>query len=115
MQVPLITFFSLVTIVQVVNFTFCNDSPPVTLLGYLGDAVPRFILSITLLILAVIQTLKHSVEMYRATKQWQPNRYMQLLVRDGILYFLLYVPLHPFSFTTITFSRPSYTCVLAEN
>ncbi|KAF8427615.1 hypothetical protein L210DRAFT_3565041 [Boletus edulis BED1] len=27
--------------------------------------------------------------MYRATKQWQPNRYIQQLVRDGILYFFV--------------------------
>jgi len=27
--------------------------------------------------------------MYKATKQWQPNHYMQLFARDGILYFLV--------------------------
>ena len=29
--------------------------------------------------------------MYRVTKQWQPNRYMTLLVSEGFLYFLVYV------------------------
>jgi len=29
--------------------------------------------------------------MYKATKQWQPNRYMQKLVGDGILYFFVNV------------------------
>jgi len=29
--------------------------------------------------------------MYKATKQWQPNRYMQKLVKDGILYFIVNV------------------------
>ena len=55
-------------------------------------AIPRFILGATLLILAVTQTLKQSVTMYKATKQWQPNRYMERLMGDGILYFLAYVP-----------------------
>ena len=29
--------------------------------------------------------------MYKATGQWQPNRYIQQFVSDGILYFLTYV------------------------
>ena len=44
-----------------------------------------------LLILALISTLKATVEMYKATKQWQPNHYMQQFMKDGILYFLAYV------------------------
>ena len=35
--------------------------------------------------------------MYKATKEWQPNHYMQLFVRDGILYFVVYVSPFPFS------------------
>ena len=49
-----------------------------------------------LLILAVIQTLRQLVGMYKATKQWQLNQYMQQLMGDGILYFLVYVSSHPF-------------------
>lgn len=84
---------SLVTIVQVLDYSFCNASfvnvPPML---YMYPATPRFVLSATLMILAVFQTLKQSVEIYKATKQWHPNRYMQQLGRDGILYFLAYVP-----------------------
>jgi len=29
--------------------------------------------------------------MYQATKQWQLSRYMNLLLREGIIYFLMYV------------------------
>ena len=58
--------------------------------------VLRFVLCVLLLILAVISSLKESVVLYKATKQWQPNRYIQLLVKDGILYFLVYVFLFPF-------------------
>ena len=52
---------------------------------------PNFILGVALLILAVMQTLKQSFYMYKATKHWQPNQYMKLLVRDGIVYFLVCV------------------------
>lgn len=53
--------------------------------------IPRFVLSGVLLILAVTQTVKQSIGMYKATKQWLPNKYMQQLTSDGILYFLVYV------------------------
>ena len=33
--------------------------------------------------------------MYKATKQWQSNRYLQQLMRDGVFYFLLYATLFP--------------------
>ncbi|KAF8452882.1 hypothetical protein L210DRAFT_3519884 [Boletus edulis BED1] len=32
--------------------------------------------------------------MYKATKQWRPNRYMQKLVSDGIIYFVVNVFYH---------------------
>ena len=69
----------------------------------------RLVLGAMLLILAVTSTLQESVMMYKATKKWQPNHYMQLFVRDGIVYFLAYVfPLSFLSvlFITITFSHP---------
>ena len=50
---------------------------------------PNFILGVALLILAVMQTIKQSFHMYKATNHWQPNQYMKLLVRDGIVYFLV--------------------------
>jgi hypothetical protein len=54
-----------------------------------------------LLILAIISTLKELVVMYKATKQWQPNHYMQLFMKDGILYFLVYVSSLSLSFGSI--------------
>ena len=38
-------------------------------------------------ILGIVRFVIQSRQMYRATRQWQPNRYMILLVREGILYF----------------------------
>jgi len=80
-----------VTVVQVIHFSFCYSPVTGSPQTFLCDATLRFVLSATLLILAVFQTLKQSVGMYKATKQWQPNRYMQQLVRDGIFYFLVNV------------------------
>ncbi|KAF8553299.1 hypothetical protein OG21DRAFT_1485499 [Imleria badia] len=42
-------------------------------------------------ILAIFQFVRQSLQMYRVTKQWQLNRYMSLLVKQGILYFFAYV------------------------
>ncbi|KAN0082464.1 hypothetical protein V8E55_008259 [Tylopilus felleus] len=69
-------------------------------------AIPQLLFSITLLILAIIQTWRQSVDMYKATKQWKPNKYMQHLMKDGMLYFFVYVSTFfyfhsvPFSFIT---------------
>ena len=66
-------------------------------------AIPQLLLSVALLVLAVIQTWKQSVDMYKATKQWTPNKYMQHLMKDESLYFLMYVSTFLFSFITIGF------------
>ncbi|KAG8212945.1 hypothetical protein J3R82DRAFT_11307 [Butyriboletus roseoflavus] len=36
---------------------------------------------------AIVRFVRESLQMYRVTKQWYPNRYMNLLVKEGILYF----------------------------
>lgn len=83
---------SLVTVIQITNFSLCNvtfiNTP---LLTNMYISIPRFILGVTLLVLAVIQALKQLVEMHKATKQWQLNQCIQQLVTDGVLFFLVYV------------------------
>ena len=106
--------FSPVTIVQVIDVAFCN----ISITNVSSQMLPwvittlRLVLAAMLLILAVISTLKGSVVMYKATKKWQPNHYMQLFVKDGIFYFLVYVFPLPFlsvPFITIRFSHPCYS------
>ena len=53
--------------------------------------------SAALCVLGVIQVMRQSLQLYRATKQWQLNRYMSLLARQGILSFFAYVPVSSFS------------------
>ncbi|KAF8122318.1 hypothetical protein EV363DRAFT_1555387 [Boletus edulis] len=88
-----------VTVVGVFDTSFCNvsyvDGPPTPGLYIALVILPGLLLAATLLVFAVFQTVKQSVELYKATKQWQPNRYVQQLVSDGILYFALYVPISP--------------------
>ncbi|KAF8126721.1 hypothetical protein EV363DRAFT_1173548 [Boletus edulis] len=95
-----------VTLAQVSDFSFCHIShinTPATVQVY--RAVPRLVLSAALVILAVSQTLKQSFEIYKATKKWQPNQYMQKLVGDGILYFIVYVLISPYLSCPSTFAR----------
>ncbi|KAF8136940.1 hypothetical protein EV363DRAFT_1315960 [Boletus edulis] len=98
------------TIGHLSSFSFCNVSfnDPLAL-DIMLQIVPRLALAATLVILAVTQTLKRSVEMYRATKQWQLNRYMQLLVRDGIIYFVMNVL---FQITSMPINSPNLNAAM---
>lgn len=87
--------FSPVTLGQLLNVKFCNyESPNAPSATY--RAIPRFVLGVALLVLAVIPSLRQSFEMYKVTKRWRTNRTMQLLLREGAVYFVVCVPLRPF-------------------
>ncbi|KAI9459277.1 hypothetical protein HD554DRAFT_2137443 [Boletus coccyginus] len=80
-----------VTTFQVLDTSVCKASfsnVPSQVQAY--AIISRLPLSVTLLILALLPTLKPLIEMYKATKQWQLNKYSKQLVRDGILYFLVF-------------------------
>ncbi|KAG9315418.1 hypothetical protein JVU11DRAFT_4571 [Chiua virens] len=47
-----------------------------------------------LCMLAIVQFAWESLQMYHATKQWKLNRYIKLLVQQGILHFLAIVLLN---------------------
>ena len=96
--------FPPVSIVQVANFSVCKSSiNKLTALIHFYASIPRFVLGVILLILAVIPALKESVDIYKVTKRWQSNQYMQRVMRDGIIYFLMYV----FPFPSLS----SFTCI----
>lgn len=120
MAIYLLPPFLPVTIVQLGDFSFCGNALISGVPSHFGfySLLPFFLLGFALLVLAVSQTLKQSVEMYKATKQWQPNKYIHQLMIDGILYFLGYVsppPSHSFLAVTIMFSHPSYSQIPAQN
>lgn len=80
---------STVTTTQVLDFSVCSVVYNIPTGWSEYATVPQFILGSVLCILVVFQFVRQSYRMYRATKQWQPNRYMSLLVREGVLYFLM--------------------------
>jgi len=86
------TYLSVSTI-QVADVSICSVSITnlTAQIWHFYASIPRFILIVILFVLAVIPALKESFEMYKATKQWQSNRYLQQLLRDGAFYFLLNV------------------------
>ncbi|KAF8135444.1 hypothetical protein EV363DRAFT_1395946 [Boletus edulis] len=95
-------------------FHFCDISyvigtPLVALQAY--RAALRLVLSAALIISAVSQTLKQSFEMYKATKQWQPNRYMQKLLGDGILYFTVNVAFQIYDVLLLVTTQTSITSI----
>jgi hypothetical protein len=83
----------LVSVARVLDIPFCTFSDNISPILNLYLSIPRFSLSFTLLVLSVISTLKESIQMYRETRQWKPNRYLQMIVKDGTIYFLGYVRL----------------------
>ena len=105
--------FCSVTVVQVIDVSFCNVSYSHATSHLLWSLTAlRFVFAVMVLTLAVISTLKESVALYKATKQWQPNCHMQQLVKDGILYFLVYVS--PFPFLSFPSHPPSIFQVPAK-
>jgi len=80
-----------VSVSNVLNFKFCTFTSNVTPPLATYKIVPRYILGSALLILAVIPTLRYSIETYRMTKTWDTNRSIKLLIREGAVYFVVNV------------------------
>ncbi|KAF8554013.1 hypothetical protein OG21DRAFT_1497329 [Imleria badia] len=78
---------------QILDFSYCIVSPTPRLWTTV-ITVPSLQIthSAAVCMLAIVQFVRQSLQIYYATKQWQLNRYMSLLVQQGILYFLAYVP-----------------------
>ena len=55
-------------------------------------------LSALMCLLVVIQLIREALQMYKATKRFQLNGYMNLLVWEGMIYFLTYVDVSSFLF-----------------
>ena len=82
--------------IQILDFSFCVVEPT-SVIWTKAATISEITHATAMCMLALVQFVKQSLQMYRATKQWQINRYMGLLVRQGILYFVVYVPIssHP--------------------
>ncbi|KAF9225017.1 hypothetical protein BS17DRAFT_779452 [Gyrodon lividus] len=78
-----------VSAAKVVKLCIVTGDTDSLLTGY--DSIPQFILSFVLCILAVKQFARHSLQLRRSTKQWRPNRFMELFARESILYFIAHL------------------------
>ena len=56
-------------------------------------AIIQFILGTAMCILVIAKFVRDLLQMHQATRKWHLNRYLSLLIREGIVYFLVYVPL----------------------
>ena len=80
---------------QVLNLSFCvqENVPPVWPL--LLDSV-QITLGALMCLLVVLKFIKEAHQMYKATKHFRLNRYMNLVVREGMIYFLAYAQISSF-------------------
>ncbi|KAF8452747.1 hypothetical protein L210DRAFT_3755748 [Boletus edulis BED1] len=83
--------YMLVTISQVFDTSYCNVTW--TSLSKLNSYVfiPRFILAGLMFILTLARFFLESYRSSKATKQWLSSRYINLLVRENVLYFLAHL------------------------
>ena len=84
-------FLPLAVIVQELDYSFCDMQ-----IGYSPIWVEiinpvQITLGAFMCLLIAIRFMKESLQMYNATKRFQLNCYMNLLAREGIIYFLAYV------------------------
>ncbi|KAG9311416.1 hypothetical protein JVU11DRAFT_8528 [Chiua virens] len=80
---------------QILEYSYCTIAVAATTLkeitlGQMAFAAQTFF-SVMLCMLATIHFVKESLQMYRVTKQWQLNRYINLLVKQGIVYFFAFL------------------------
>ncbi|KIJ16532.1 hypothetical protein PAXINDRAFT_168617 [Paxillus involutus ATCC 200175] len=74
---------------EVVDVRFCVLSGVTINLLRTYILASRLILGALLCIFAVTKFVRQSLEMHKVIKQWRSNRYMELLVRESILYFIV--------------------------
>ena len=79
------------SISEVLDVTVCNVVYS-TQTWNNASTIAQFILGTVMCILVSCKFLRDWVHVYQTTQEWQLNRYMSILVRDGLLYFLAYVP-----------------------
>ncbi|KAF8549537.1 hypothetical protein OG21DRAFT_1488441 [Imleria badia] len=77
----------LVATIQILNFSYCVGQPTSLIWTKVANIL-QMTHGAVVCTLAIFQFVRQLLRMYHATKQWQLNRYMSLLVKQGLLYFL---------------------------
>ncbi|KAG8212818.1 hypothetical protein J3R82DRAFT_11111, partial [Butyriboletus roseoflavus] len=79
-----------VTTTQLLDLSFCT----IQLYSLTWDKVSEItplVPAVVMCMLVIIQFTRESLEMYKVTKQWRLNQFMNMLVMEGVLYFFMYV------------------------
>ena len=79
--------------IQILDFSICVVDPT-SLIWAEVYSILQITHGAAMFILVIVSFVRESLQMYRMTRQWQCNQYVSLLVKQGILYFLVYVPSH---------------------
>ena len=76
--------------VQVVDFSFCTSQPgsPLAIWAEVAIDLVRSIIGALMCLLVSIQFITQSLQMYRVTKRFELSRYLNLLTKEGMFYFL---------------------------
>ncbi|KAI9566860.1 hypothetical protein HD554DRAFT_2113247 [Boletus coccyginus] len=77
--------------IQILDFSFCVVDPTSFIWAKVTNSV-EMVHGGMVCIFAIARFVKQSLQMYHETGRWQLNQYMNLLVKQGILYFFVYVP-----------------------
>ena len=80
-------------VTQVLDYSVCKlrSGTPLWVVDVID--IVQITLGALMCLLVLVRFVRHSYQMYRATKRFELSRYMNLLARDGLVYFLAYV--HP--------------------
>ncbi|KAF9231087.1 hypothetical protein BU15DRAFT_82845 [Melanogaster broomeanus] len=78
-----------VTDLKMVDIEFCTVTYAASITHFAKlHTLPQYVLSILLVVLSISQFVRESLQMHKAVKQWQSNRYMSLLTGQSVLYFI---------------------------
>ncbi|KAF8442136.1 hypothetical protein L210DRAFT_3644296 [Boletus edulis BED1] len=79
--------YAIASVAQILDITVCSFMLS-TQTWNIAPATIQCILGCVLCLLVVAKSVRDLLQMYRATRKWQMNRYISLLARDGLFYFL---------------------------
>lgn len=92
MYPPSLAHHHIVVVSEVLDFSFCvydfGPSTPVWI--EVRDSL-QFALAAVMCLLVTANFIVNLRRMYKATNEWRANHYLNLLAREGMLYFLAYV------------------------
>ncbi|KAI9566862.1 hypothetical protein HD554DRAFT_2113274 [Boletus coccyginus] len=72
--------------IQILDFSFCVVDPTSFIWAEVTNSV-EMVHGTVVCMFAIVQFVTQSLQMYRGTRRWQLNQYMNLLAKQGILYF----------------------------